>query len=718
MRFGVQYYRPPFPESRYWREDLQRMKASGFDTVQFWVNWGWVEPEQGRFVFDDYDQLMDLALENGLQVVLSLSAELQPYWIHRAVPGSEMVDHMGSLVVSSNRGEAHQGLTPGGCTDHPQVLALMKRFLQTVAARYAGHPALYAWDCWNELRWCIQSDGLVCYCPHTKQAFRQWLDRRYSGLEGLNHAWKRRYGCWEDVEPGKLPGRPYTEMMEFEAFAQWKLAQHLKFRVHALRAMDSRHIIAAHEGGPPSLYGWGRLGQYGNGEHMLHALHSGSFFDMADQADVFGTSHYPGFQTATLAEFGAGVELTRSANPGRSFWISELQGYDGDAANLSMWFWSGLARGAKTVLAWAWRSEVFGREAGSLGIWDRNDGTGKRLKVFGEIGSFLARHGALLDDYQPDRPETALFHDANAYNLEWAATGDTAESVFSLKGWSKALERARIPYSFVDTGHLEGLRGIRLLVMGRPAVVSASAAQNILQFVEDGGTLLIEGGADAFTTLGFYQYPGEDRPFASALGIDYGPEIQLAEYGPYYQLPDPGVKREETEFRRLVPLRLQGKEYAVYAEGALAPLMEREGTEVLARDEDGYNLATARKIGQGTVVALGMSLGKGYHRSNDPGLEALLRGLSILAGVPKKITINGGDVYWHTGMAKGRRLLFLINAGPKAQVTAAVPKTLLPKTPSPLELIRNDPFTFDDTPYAWQISLEIEKGGARLLALD
>jgi beta-galactosidase len=29
MNLGVQYYRPPFPDTKYWRDDFRRIKDSG-----------------------------------------------------------------------------------------------------------------------------------------------------------------------------------------------------------------------------------------------------------------------------------------------------------------------------------------------------------------------------------------------------------------------------------------------------------------------------------------------------------------------------------------------------------------------------------------------------------------------------------------------------------------------------------------------------------------
>ena len=125
--------------------------------------------------------------------MLSTIAEIHPYWIHHEVPASEMIDHMGHRLRSSNRGQIHYGITPGGCFDHPGGWDRMEQFLERTVLQYRGASNLHGWDAWNELRWCVKSDGLVCFCKHTLKRCREWLDRRHEGLEGLNKAWHRRY---------------------------------------------------------------------------------------------------------------------------------------------------------------------------------------------------------------------------------------------------------------------------------------------------------------------------------------------------------------------------------------------------------------------------------------------------------------------------------------------------------------------------------------------
>ncbi|MDP6381154.1 MAG: beta-galactosidase, partial [Phycisphaerae bacterium] len=276
MNLGTQYYRAPFPESKYWEDDFKRMRDSGLNTVQLWVLWAWVESTPGEFRFDDYDRLVELAGANDLQVVLSTIAEIHPYWIHREVPGSEMITSMGQKVVSSNRVEVHFGLTPGGCSDHPGVWERMANFISVVAERYKNAPNLHGWDAWNELRWNVHSDGLVCYCEHTIKAFRSWLNDKYGGLDGLNEAWKRRYGAWEDVLPGKVHDRPYTEMMAFQHFLTWRSDEHAKARYHTIKAIDPGRPVTVHGGAPSAQY-------VGGGDDQ--ALDRGNDWFFADELD-------------------------------------------------------------------------------------------------------------------------------------------------------------------------------------------------------------------------------------------------------------------------------------------------------------------------------------------------------------------------------------------------------------------------------------------------
>ena len=521
MNLGVQYYRPPFPVQSYWEEDFKQIKASGLDTIQLWVVWAWVEPKPGQFEFGDYDRLVELAAKHGLKVVMSTIAEVHPYWIHRAAPGSEMIDHMGHKVISSNRNEIHFGITPGGCFDKPDVWQYMARFLTEVVSRYRSAPNLVGWDAWNELRWNVQADGLVCFCPDTVQAFRSWLSERYGGLDGLNAAWLRRYGCWEDVFPGKLPDRPYTEIMAWLNFLTWRSNQHGKARYDLMKALDPQRPVTVHGGQPSPL-------NVGTPERFFYALDRGNDWFYADDLDGIGTSSFPIWENIDDAGFGMRVEFTRSAARGKRIWLSEVQGGRSavgfnaykpvDAYSQQRWVWNGLACGAEKILFWAWRNEVFGRESGGFGISGDDGLAEERLTAMRTSADVIAKHAALLENYKPVQPQVGVLFSPQTYYMAWAQENIARRVANALQGYTRALVRQSIPYLVVEEEHLDVLDGLKVLFLPHVSVLSDKAEQALEAFVRRGGTLICESECGAFNPAGIYRYPVE-RLAARLAGI-------------------------------------------------------------------------------------------------------------------------------------------------------------------------------------------------------
>lgn len=680
MILATQYYRAPFPEKKYWKEDLDRMKASGLNAVQLWVMWSWVESKRGVFDFSDYDELADETEKRGMGLILSTIAELHPLWIHRMISDSYMIDNFGNKVVSSNRVEAHQGLTPGGCFDNPAVLEGMRLFLQKTAERYAGRKNLLGWDCWNELRWNVQSDGLVCFCPYTLEAFRQWLKNKYTDLAGLNEVWKRRYCSWEDVLPGKMPNRPYTEIMEFEAFMQWRAAEHAKFRYDTIKALDPVHPVLAHAGQPSYCAA---------GDKENHAINRGNDFEIASKLDGYGCSHFPFWHKVSDVDFGVRVESSRSAANGGIVWVSELQG--GSARNgfevfpsvqakpQQRWVWNGYGRGAKSVIFWCWRDEVFGKESSGYGLAGLDGLAEERLAMMKETGALLAKYDSLLDGYVPDAAKVGVVFEPGVYNLEWAQDSEAVRARDSIMGYMSALERIQVPYDIVDQANLSCLHNHRLLIMPWPLVVSEQKAGRIIEFVRNGGTLLIEAEADAYTSTGFYRNSGSDRSFADALGIeDLGrrvleqDSIILELDGTQYELKARISGKAEAS--------LPGNE-AVDKNEYFTPLKEdpeRLNSRVLARDNDGNVLAVINEVGKGRVIVLGNFIGRIYQAKPYSDFENFIRQVCISADSQHPMKVESEELLqWKTGVSGNSRLLFVINPGRAQGFKVIVPTCLI-----------------------------------------
>jgi beta-galactosidase len=649
MLFTTQYYRPPFPEPERWREDLAEIARTGFDAVWVSAPWAWIEPAPGEMEFADFDRFFELAGANGLGVIVNLWSEMHPMWIHREIPDSRMVDHLGREVVSSQLAYMNFGLSPGGCTDNPRVADLAARFATAFAARYADAPALLAWDAWNEMRWLSQADGFVCYCDHTLAAFRDWLRQRFTTLDALNAAWHRRYRVWEDVQPVKSPTRTYTDGLAWQAFLADRVRRVLRRRVLALREVDSEHPVLAHAAFPSTF----ATGEYFEWEQPLAR---GVDWDLAEEVDGYGASHFPAWMSRLPSEYGARLESARCATGTKTYWVSELQGGAGghgmqalepvDARQQSRWVWNAVARGAKGINFWCWRDEVFGRESSGFGIVGDDGQRDERLVELAAAADALRRNGELLDAYRPNQVQIAVVFESRTYALDWSATLGAGFDVgpqrfqpgHSLQGYLLALERLQLPYDVVEPGHLGDLSPYKLVVLPWPLIVDSVLADQLASWVDAGGTLVVESWLDAFDTEGLFRYPGE-RPFATALGIHGGKRAPLDGSRIRFNVGD-------------VTGELRS---AIWSE----PLVDGEAFATYAR-------------GDGRVIAVGTFAGLAYREERYEDFEQFVIAAATGARALPSIACDlrdGEVVHWRTGNANGRRVLFVVNEGPAVTVT-------------------------------------------------
>lgn len=609
MKVAVQYYRPSFPERKDWARDLVRIRDVGIDAVQLWVTWGWVEAEPGCYVFDDYDEIIRLASDAGLEVIVSTIAEVQPFWIHRLVPDSLMIDHLGRTVPSVPRRENAVGLTPGGCTDHPEIRRRMTAFLAACGEHFTHLDNLAAWDVWNENRWAVHASGHVCYCRPTVRAFRDWLQERHGDLAGLNRAWRRRYSSWDDVWPGTRPALPYSEQVEFQRFLTWRAGQHMALRADTIRAADPDHPITAH-GVAPSVFS--------PGQGVEQAVSRGNDWDHVTHLDGYGLSMYPDFFIHDEADFGARIEAARSACGDKQLWVSELEaaptgvgftaGRPVSGDDLRRWIGVCADRGVDSVMLWQWYDERVGEESASFGLAGDDALAEERLATLTMINR--ERTAAVGARSRPRCAEVGVLFDEGGYYLDWAQHGADADLVSgSMIGYLRALERLDVSYDVLDSRHLGStiLAHLRLIVCPAPLMLTGPVGEMLAGWVRAGGHLLVEAGAGSYDPYGIYCYP-DDRPFAAVLGIHGG--------GRAPHTTDRPVHAEVGA--TAVSLRAEAWQEPVRAPEADATTKERW---------------SAGRLGDGRVMTLGTFAGLGYYRARYRGFEDFV-GLLCTSAAP------------------------------------------------------------------------------------
>ncbi|MCJ2182922.1 beta-galactosidase [Novosphingobium sp. 1949] len=115
-------FRLPSPDL--WRDVLQKMKASGFNTVAFYFDWGYHSPKPGVYDFSgvrDIDRLLTMAEEEGLYVITRAGPYVNAELSRGGFPG----------WLVNQRARAR--------TDDPEYLAAADAWLDRVNAIIARH---------------------------------------------------------------------------------------------------------------------------------------------------------------------------------------------------------------------------------------------------------------------------------------------------------------------------------------------------------------------------------------------------------------------------------------------------------------------------------------------------------------------------------------------------------------------------------------------------
>lgn len=663
--FGAQYYRPPTPTAENWARDLKRMKAAGLNTVQLWAVWGWIEPEEGRFVYDDYDRLVELAEKQGLKVLISTITDLQPFWLPRLYPHTGMRDEFGQPIRGTPREECLPGLTPGQCTDHAEVRDLSIRFMRELAAHYRTAPALAGWDCWNETRWCVCCDRWVCYCDASIRAFRDWLRQRYTSLEALGDAWGQRLTHWDDVLPAR--GRSFLNpsLLDWLRFIIQRSHAMGRWRRDALRAGDPEHTIAAHAGSPVTQNRW-------SGEEVPFAR--GNDFDTGPELDAFGTSAFPAWFGFDNTDLGIWMEVTRSAAHPKPVWESEMQGAAfnqgfnyGIAVSGALqqyWTWLSISRGAKAVLYWSWRDETWGVEAGGYGI-DGQDGLATdRIRALRQTRKLLDTHAADLERYTPDAARIGVVYDTdNALIAIVNRERKSHAATLGVNGCLQALERQRLAFDLLDGRRLVIPAEVKLLLLPAAFCLKPDAAAAIRAFLEHGGWVYCEGGTGTFLENGFLEDRPERRNLVGALDIG-----QRCRRGNHI---DATCSVAAGAWPGSAEIALKGALWSI-------ALTTPKSARVLARDAQGDAMLIDLLVGKGRLVMSGSFPAYAYGEKAYAGFEQFVWTLTTAAGAAPAWRLSGDPdltgLTVRSGRSGGKRLFFLLNAGSAKTVTLHLPK--------------------------------------------
>ena len=626
--YGTAFYRPPNPPASVRREMLKLIAQKyQFNIVRIYPAWVYYNPAPDRFVFDDLEEVMGYCDEVGLRVLMGIVTEEAPYWLERTHPETRFVDAKGNFQRLSDSANNVSGGWPGLCLDWEPVQQAAARFIRELAEVVAPHRSMYAYDCWNECHiepawprnlWAQPQELLYCYCDKTIENFRRWLERRYESLARLNEAWVRHYSDWKEIDPPRAMGT-YLDWIDWRNYIIDRSTWEMRFRVDTVRAADSRHLIESHCAHHPPIDGSTTSGT--------------NAWRLAEVVQTWGLSNFPRWGGLAPHIGMAKVEVTRSNSAGKPFWMTELQGGHGSSGlqqsphmrprDIRFWNWLAVGGGAKGIIYWTYHAEATGAEATGFGLVDRDGSETERVLEAAKNNRLIQAHWDILRDYQP-RPEVAILTDQDNAILTYAMAGKEDVSTESFRGYYKALWNMDLGADFIEPPSLEKARH-KVLIVPWHLIGKKATCEKLRQYVEEGGTLILETAFGLFDERCFYnpvippwglaetfgyrekenyylQPKGERGPLEDILGSAVRPMAEQIYYEP------------DIEFS--LPLRTRVKAHTY-----LTPVDITSATPIATYQN--LTVGAKKKVGKGEVYYIGTNLGASIAAGNDAGIDLL-----------------------------------------------------------------------------------------------
>lgn len=619
------------------RQDIAVMRAAGFNMVRMGdLSWDSFEPEEGRFTFEWFDDVIAQMHKAGIRVVLDIPGQPAPIWMHKHYPGVNLVNQDGVRLNAATRYWDN--------VSDPDYRRLLRRLAEKMMQRYARNPAVIALGYNNEI-----GNGQLSYSEADRGRFVEWLKKKYGSIEALNRAWatqrwSRRINNWDEVDlpyvRGPGPNERYLDLRRY-----WS-----DDTIGVLKDLEAVRKIHAPDLPVASNF-WPTAGTKG--------------FDYLRSWDEISTYGAQGFYPGDPLGAGFEVMMNKASHP-TPVWFNEFTagggGFYGEPGRSRMWAYFGLLYYSQTFLAWTFNSHLGGEEQSLFGLIDHDDRPSWKVDEFKRIATEFRKLKTLgFPRYRA--PEVAIHYSFDTNWLTSPPDGPNTMKEYFKGSYGEQVKAAFAPFfrdnidaAVIDIGH-DPIDKYKLVVLSSAYLMDQATTDAVRRYVANGGTVIMTGySAKVDATGKWFDKPlpgGLTDVFGLRTNAFYrsGNPLSISFQGKtltgsdnYYEVLEPSTARTLAVFENTpakspaITINKFGNGRAIYlATAAQAPFIEplvrslydELGIErgpstpdgVVARQVDGRTLyvntrnapATAHFVGTKT----GVLSGKGYAQKID-----------------------------------------------------------------------------------------------------
>lgn len=460
LQIGVSYY-PEHVSRESWPTDFRKMKDAGIKRIRIGeFAWSSLEPEQGVFRWNWLDDVLDLAGDFGIQVVLCTPTAAPPIWLSENYPLSLPVNEVGYR-------------NPYGCRQHrcynsPAYQKHSDIIVTELARRYGSHPNVMAWQLDNE----FGGEQKFCYCDYCKKEFQEFLRSKYGSIKELNRRWVNSFwsGEYQRFDQIRTPGR-YEATLWLKNHPSLEL-EFCRFSSQSIVGYANRHIsiIRQHAHNQPittnrSTFAWG--------DNL-------EWYSLVENLDFAGFDLY----SNKLYELAFYADFNQSLKQGQS-WLME---YSVHSKNLYSELEMMQARGVDWLFLFKFRPFAAGQEQGMNSLLTITGEPTGNYHIIGKWGEEQPEVSSLAE------PEIGLVYDFESSWVNYIQTwGDYTDRLiyydYLLHRVYKNLYRPDEAIRIQSPR--QSLKGLRVILLPKQILYNRILESNLQEFIHKGGTAII-----------------------------------------------------------------------------------------------------------------------------------------------------------------------------------------------------------------------------------
>lgn len=585
ISLGTCYY-PEHWDKTLWEEDLKRMKQIGIETIRIAeFAWSKVEPTEGSFTFDFFDEFLDLAERLEMQVIIGTPTATPPAWLTEKYPDALNARKDGVLFRHGMRRHYNY--------NSENYKRLSSIIVEKFAQHYGQRKCVVGWQIDNE----INCEIAEFYSDSDDRAFVLFLKDKYKTLDDLNDAWgtvfwNQTYTAWSQVHIPRITVQGTVnphQTLDYYRFISDSACKWALMQADIIRKYKKEDDFITTNGI------FGHLDYQRMKDESLDFITYDSYPNFAYILDAYNKSEdffrdrawsYNLTETRAISPVFGIMEQQSGANG----WNTGMAAPTPRPGQITLWTMQSVAHGADYISYFRWRTATFGTEMYWHGILDYSGRDNRRLREIREISAKMQKMSEISGSSYYAKVAVLKDYD-NIFDAELDVWHKSVEEQ-SQHAIFNASQKTHTPIDFVYLSEAlaDKLSNYDLVIYPHMTIVNEKYIPVLEQYVKNGGRLLIgcrSGYKDITGKCIMEKLPGKLKKLT---GCDI----------PEYTCISPDIERVRVKWGD------DSFEASVFADQLIS---ESDSATVIACYEDDYyegcGALTCNKIGDGEVYYYG-----------------------------------------------------------------------------------------------------------------